>query len=82
MDESVTPSLARLTAIAAAFVIIGAVLVAYLWETANQLLSGQFNSRMVLLAIPAAALFVALLVLLSRTLKRVDDEPASGAGVS
>ncbi len=74
MSESDAPSLWRLIAIAAAFVIIGSFLVAYLWETANQLLAGHFDSRMVVLAIPVAAVLAGLLVLLARTLRRMNGE--------
>jgi hypothetical protein len=52
------------------FVILGAPLVWFLWEVLNGLLAGHFDGIRLLLAIPVAALFAGLLVLLSRTVRR------------
>lgn len=56
----------------ALFVVVGAPLVAVLWETLNELLALQASTAM-LFAIPAALLLAGLLLLLKRTLERRDS---------
>lgn len=55
----------------ALFVILGAPLVAILWETLNELLALQ-PTESLLLSIPALVLLVVLLWFLRRTLERRD----------
>lgn len=64
-----TPSLGRLMAGVALFVILGTPLVAYLWETLNVLLTGVVQPGRLLLAIPLALLFAGVLWLLARTVR-------------
>lgn len=56
----------------AAFVALGIPLVAYIWETVNRVLSGHFETRRVLLTLPAILLLLGVFRLLSRTLTRWD----------
>lgn len=50
----------------AVFVVLGVPLVAYLWETLNELLSGSVDPIRLLVSVPLALVFTVLLVLLSR----------------
>jgi hypothetical protein len=51
---------AGLTAGIAAFVFLGVPLLAYVWETLNDLLAGHWNPRRFLIAIPAFLLLLLL----------------------
>jgi hypothetical protein len=51
----------------------GVPLVAFLWETINQLLSGHLHIRRILVSIPALLVFAALIRLVGRRLRRLED---------
>jgi hypothetical protein len=53
-------------------VALGALLVAYLWETLNELLAGQVDRGRILLSLPALLVFALLLDRLSRFVQRLD----------
>ena len=53
------------------FVIVGIPMVAYLWETLNQVLSGQIEARRMLLSLPMLLAFGVLLFLLARNLNKL-----------
>lgn len=61
-------SLGRTIAVMALFVIAGIPLVAYLWETLNEILALEAEWSRVLISIPVLLLLIGLLVLLSRRL--------------
>jgi hypothetical protein len=56
----------------AAFVIVGAPLVYLLWRVVNDLLTGQVVGTRLLLAVPALVVFIILLNVLARTVRRWD----------
>ena len=57
----------------ALFALVGLPLVAYLWETLNELLSGFVDPVRLAVSVPVLVLFVALLVLLARGVQRLDE---------
>ena len=63
-------SLPKLTAGIALFVLSGFPLVAYLWETLNQLMGGEVRPARLALSVPVALLLAGVLVLLARTVRR------------
>jgi hypothetical protein len=67
------------TGLIAFYVVLGAALVAYLWETLNELLEGHVDGRRLLISIPALLLFGLLLYRLARAVQRLDPV-ARGAG--
>jgi hypothetical protein len=74
-----------LTGLIALHVVLSAALVAFLWETLNQLLEGHPDGRRILLSLPALLLFGLLLYRLARAVQRLDTLPPaagreSGAG--
>lgn len=54
------------------FVVLGFPLVWYLWGVLNQVLSGVFDGTRLLVAVPVAAAFAALLVAVARSVQRWD----------
>ena len=54
-------------------VIAGTPMVWYLWEVLNELLSGRVDGFHALVAVPVLFLFTALLVVLSRLVRRWDE---------
>lgn len=58
----------------ALFVLAGFPLVAYLWETLNQLLGGEVHPGRLALSLPVTLLLAAVLVLLSRAVGRWETE--------
>lgn len=70
MSAPASPSFAGLVLRMAVFVLLGFPLVGYLWETLSELLALEVNGTRLLIAIPVAAAFVALLVWLSRSVRR------------
>jgi hypothetical protein len=56
----------------AGFVIVGAPLVYLLWRVVNDLLTGQVVGTRLLLAVPALVVFIILLNVLARTVRRWD----------
>jgi hypothetical protein len=67
------------TGLIAFYVVLGAALIAYLWETLNELLAGHADGRRLLLSLPALLLFGLLLYRLARAVQRLDPA-AHGAG--
>ena len=60
-----------LIAIMAAFVVVGAPMVFYLWTTINELLAGHFDGTRFLLSLGVLLIFVGLLTILSRSVRRL-----------
>ena len=65
------PSLVPIIGLMALYVIAGMPLVAYLWETLNDVLALRFEPIRLLIAVPVVLLLVLLLRLLSRRLRRL-----------
>jgi hypothetical protein len=55
------------------FVLVGTPLVAYVWETLNQLMAGHFNGRRVAIGAVAALVLAALLRFLARSVWRWEE---------
>jgi hypothetical protein len=64
------PSLAAFVLRIGLYVVLGAPLVGYLWQTVNEVLALHFDPIRLLVAIPVAALLAGLLVLLNRSITR------------
>jgi len=62
----------RLVGTMALYVAAGFPLVWFLWETLNQVLSGQFDGLRLGGALAAALLLIGLLILLARSVQRWD----------
>jgi ABC-type proline/glycine betaine transport system permease subunit len=56
----------KLTIVILLLALLGGVLVAYLWETLNQLASGLIDLRRLLITVPVLAAFLLLLRYLAR----------------
>jgi ABC-type proline/glycine betaine transport system permease subunit len=56
-------------------VLVGGVLVAYLWETLNRLATGFVEPVRLLIAIPVLAIFALLLRYIARLVTRWDSQP-------
>jgi hypothetical protein len=69
-------SLPKLTAGIALFVLSGFPLVAYLWETLNQLMGGEVRPARLALSVPVALLLAGVLVALARTVRRWESRRA------
>ena len=74
MTRPAPPSFTRLLLLMAVFVLVGVPLVAFLWETLNEVLALDVAGRRLLWALPVLALFSGLLVLLARRLRRLPGE--------
>jgi hypothetical protein len=69
-DRSVLPGMIT-------FVVVGTPLVFYLWTVLNDVLAGEIDGARLALAVPALALFAALVFLLGRAVTRWNGpEPA------
>lgn len=79
MTDARTQGIGGLTGRILLFVLLGFPLLAYLWETLNELLSGSVNGRRLLVSVPVLVLFGALLVWLSRTVRRWGEARADAA---
>lgn len=64
------PSAGMLWLIMALSVVVGAPLVAFLWETLNELLALHVNLLRLLISLPVLLLFAGMLWLLGRTIRR------------
>jgi ABC-type proline/glycine betaine transport system permease subunit len=56
-------------------VLVGGVLVAYLWETLNQLMTGYVDWVRVLVSLPVLAAFALLLRFIGRRVEGWHEEP-------
>jgi hypothetical protein len=56
----------------AAFVVVGAPMVYYLWTTINELLAGHFETPRLLITVAILLIFLLLLGMLSRAIRRID----------
>lgn len=56
----------------AAFVVVGAPMVYYLWSTLNEVLAGHFDGGRFLLSIVILLIFLGVLAILSRSVRRID----------
>ncbi len=65
-DTDDSPHFGRLIAGITVFVIAGAPMVAYLWETLNMALALHVTAARVLVSLPVLAVFAGMLYLLSR----------------
>jgi len=70
-------STSRLILGMAALVLPGVPMVWYLWEVVNNLLSGVFDGRQLLIAVPVLIVFLALLRLVAKTVRRWEEEVPS-----
>lgn len=70
MVARVDMSMGRLIAWMALYVIVGVPMVAYLWETLNDLMQLQADTAQVILAVPVLLAFAGWLVLLARRVRR------------
>jgi len=64
------PSLGAFVLRIGLYVVLGAPLVGYLWQTVNEVLALHFDPIRLLVAVPVAALLAGLLVLLNRSITR------------
>ena len=62
-----------LMALMAGFVVVGAPMVYYLWTTINELLAGHVDGSRVLLSIVILLIFLGLLTILSRSVRRWEE---------
>jgi hypothetical protein len=60
-----------LIAIIAGFVVVGAPMVYYLWTTLNEVLAGHFDGTRLLLTAVVLLIFLGLLSILSRSVRRL-----------
>jgi ABC-type uncharacterized transport system permease subunit len=70
MSAQASPSFVAIILRMAVFVLLGFPLVGYLWETISELLALEVNGPRLLISIPVAAALAALLVWLSRSVRR------------
>jgi hypothetical protein len=70
------PSLARIFGLIAGFFILGMPMVAYLWETINQLLELRASGIQLLVAVPVLIVFLILLRFLARAVTRLEASRA------
>ncbi len=68
--ESLRLSFGKVLALMALYVLLGIPLVAYLWETINELLAFDVDPVRLLIAVPVLLLFLGLLILLNRLVRR------------
>jgi hypothetical protein len=74
-----TLSVPRLAVGITLFVLAGIPLVAYLWETLNQVMAGEVYPTRLLLSLPVLLLLAGLFVLLARAVGRWEAERAERA---
>jgi hypothetical protein len=72
MRTEPTPGASALVPFILLFALVGLPLVAYLWETVNELLSGFVSGTRLLVSLPLLAILVGLLVVLARRVRRLD----------
>lgn len=74
-EDASAIGLGTLIASIAVFVVVGMPLVYYLWSVLNELLSGRVEWARLGLAVPVAAVFVVLLVLVVRAISAWEARP-------
>lgn len=83
MSQSSTPhasmSMGRLVGGMLLFVVLGTPLVAYVWESLNQLFAGHVDAGRLALTVPAALILAGLLTLFARTIRGWEGEREAGA---
>ena len=57
----------------AIFVVVGGPMVFYLWSTVNDVLTGRFAPMRVLIALPVLLIFLGVLAILSRSVRRWEE---------
>lgn len=62
-----------LMALMGGFVVVGAPMVYYLWTTINELLAGHFDGSRVLISLVILLIFLGLLTILSRSVRRWEE---------
>ena len=70
METQPVPSVGKIIAMMALFVLAGVPLVAYLWETLNHLLALEADPVRLLIAVPVLLVLLGLLALMARLLRR------------
>ena len=65
----------RLIAAMLGFVVVGAPMVYYLWSTINELMAGHFPARQVGISLIVLLIFLGLLSILSRAIRRWEHRP-------
>lgn len=70
MKQRSTPSTGAIIVQMALFVLVGIPLVAYMWETLNQVLALHFDALRLAIAVPVLAVLIGVLVLMARTIQR------------
>lgn len=71
-DPAHAPGVGGLLGRMALFVALGIPLVAYLWETLNQVLAAHLDPVRLLVTVPVVLLLGALLVWVARAVRRID----------
>lgn len=72
MTDYSTMSLGRVLAVVAVFALVGTPMVAFLWETLNELMALQVQWWRIAVSIPLLGLLLLWLRVLARTLHRLD----------
>jgi hypothetical protein len=72
------PGLVTLIIAILGLVLVGGVMVAYLWETLNQLMAGHVDWVRVLVSLPVLAVFLLLLRSIARRVEGWHGEPGHG----
>ena len=57
----------------AIFVVVGGPMVFYLWSTVNDVLAGQVDPMRVLISLPVLLIFLGVLAILSRSVRRWEE---------
>ncbi|MEX0892183.1 MAG: hypothetical protein WEB88_08435 [Gemmatimonadota bacterium] len=76
MKPTTGPGLSRLILAMLGLALVGGALVAYLWETLNQLMAGHVDWVRLLVSLPVLAVFLLLLRFLAGRVESWHDEPA------
>lgn len=68
--EPLRLSFGKVLALMALCVLLGIPLVAYLWETLNEVLALEVDPSRLLIAVPVLLIFLGLLILMTRLVRR------------
>ena len=71
--RSTGPGTGTLIAAMLGFVVVGAPMVYYLWSTVNELLAGHFDARRAGISIIVLLIFLGLLSILTRSIRRWEE---------